>query len=160
MRDTLVLILKNLVFTLICPGTAAVYVPLLLSHGRTPVTPLTLAVSLVFFAAGTAIYLWCLWHFAFFGRGTPSAIDAPKKLVVRGLYKYIRNPMYVGVLTAILGWGILYRSGTLLGYAALLWICFQLFIVFYEEAHLRKIFGSEYDEYCTRVNRWLPKFTK
>ena len=136
------------------------YVPLLLSRGNFAGTGLSLAIALVFFAVGALIYLWCLWHFAVFGRGTPAPIDAPKRLVIRGLYKYSRNPMYIGVLTIVLGWAILYRSIAVLGYTALLWLCFHLFSVYYEEPHLRKIFGSEYEQYCARVGRWLPKFAR
>lgn len=157
MWNSILLILKNILFTFIAPGTVAVYVPYLLTRGRTPSSGAMFAISIAFFATGAAIYLWCLWHFAYYGRGTPAPIDAPKKLVIHGLYKYVRNPMYVGVLTAVFGWVILYRSFMLLGYAALLWICFELFIVFYEEPHLKKIFGHEYEEYCLRVGRWFPK---
>jgi protein-S-isoprenylcysteine O-methyltransferase Ste14 len=112
---------------------------------------------LVLFAAGGAIYGWCVWDFAAFGRGTPAPIDAPKRLVVRGLYRYTRNPMYLGVLTVILAWAVLFGFFELLVYAACVWVCFQCFVVYYEEPHLKKTFGASYDQYLARVGRWLPR---
>ncbi|MCP4407399.1 MAG: isoprenylcysteine carboxylmethyltransferase family protein [Gammaproteobacteria bacterium] len=91
-----------------------------------------------------------------FGRGTPAPIDAPKQLVVRGLYRYTRNPMYLGILTIILGWATLFKSFNLVFYAVCVVSCFHLFIIFYEEPHLQKIFGQAYDQYCAKVGRWLP----
>ncbi|MCI0614496.1 isoprenylcysteine carboxylmethyltransferase family protein [bacterium] len=153
----IMLILKNLLFTLIFPGTVAVYLPHLFTREDTAHGGVSLAISILFFATGAAVYLWCVWDFASYGRGTPLPIDAPKKLVVRGLYKFVRNPMYVGILTTILGWAILYHTWLVLIYAACVWFFQELFIIFYEEPHLKKIFGAEYEEYCARVGRWLPK---
>lgn len=153
----MILFLKNLLFTLIAPCTAALWLPYLITRTKTPYGGVSLPIAILFFATGAVFYLWCQWHFANYGKGTPAPIDAPKKLVIRGLYKYVRNPMYVGVITAILGWVILYHSWRLLRYAFVIWICFELFILLYEEPHLRKIFGAEYEEYCAEVGRWLPK---
>ena len=150
------LFLKNLVFTLAVPGTAGVYVPLLLASGRAAASGLMFLVALALLVTGGVIYAWCVWEFAAFGRGTPAPIDAPKKLVVRGLYRYTRNPIYVGVLTVILGWTVMFRAMNLLIYAFCVAICFHLFVVFYEERRLRGQFGSEYDDYCAKVGRWLP----
>src|ERR1041384_7966988 len=77
---------------------------------------------------GASIYVWCVWDFATFGRGTPAPIDAPKRLVVRGLYHYTRNPMYTGVLTVILGWALLFQALPLVLYASIVATCFQSFI--------------------------------
>ena len=151
------LLLKNVLFTLIVPGTVAVWVPMLLTRDRTPVGgpvwPLAMAVLVV----GALVYAWCVWDFATFGRGTPAPIDAPTRLVVRGLYGLTRNPMYVGVLSVIVGWALVFRSLVLGAYAMAVWCCFQSFIVFYEEPHLRRVFGAEYRSYCARVGRWLPR---
>ena len=98
------LLLKNPLFTVLVPGTVVVYVPLVIASGRAPASGFALLVALALLLLGAAIYSWCVWDFASFGRGTPVPIDAPKRLVVRGLYRYTRNPMYVGVLTVILGW--------------------------------------------------------
>ncbi len=152
----MLLFLKNLVFTLVVPATVAVYLPWLMAGDRA-IGPLpTLVTAFVLFLLGGAIYLRCVWDFAVFGRGTPAPIDAPKRLVVRGLYRYTRNPMYVGVLTMILGWTALFQAPILLLYALAVGTGFQLFVVFYEEPHLRKMFGAEYEDYCSRVGRWLP----
>jgi len=109
-------------------------------------------------AIGSIIYAWCVWDFAVFGRGTPAPIDAPKKLVVRGLYRYTRNPIYVGVLTVLVGWTVMFRGTNLHIYTFCVAVGFHLFVVLYEEPHLRQQFGVEYRSYCAKVGRWLPRF--
>ena len=152
------LLLKNLLFTVIVPGTVALWVPLLLlGRDRTPATGVVRGLALVGLATGALIYAWCVWDFATFGHGTPAPIDAPKRLVVRGVYRVSRNPMYVGVLSVIVGWALLFRSPGLAVYAFAVWSCFQSFVVFYEEPHLRRTFGAEYEGYCASVGRWLPR---
>jgi protein-S-isoprenylcysteine O-methyltransferase Ste14 len=154
------LLLKNLLFTIIIPGTVAVYVPLSIARTRQPATGFASAFALVLLVVGSAIYAWCIWDFATFGRGTPAPIDAPKRLVVRGLYRYSRNPMYVGVLTVIFGWVVLFQANALVIYALIVGLCFHCFVVFYEEPHLQRSFGKEYVDYCTRVGRWLPRLRR
>ena len=156
----MLLLFKNLLFTVVVPGTVAVYVPLLLARQRGPACGPLLALALAILSLGGAIYAWCVWDFATFGRGTPAPIDAPKRLVSRGLYHYTRNPMYVGVLTVILGWALLFRAIVLVLYTFAVGICFHLSIVLYEERHLRRAFGTAYDEYCVRVGRWLPRLPR
>ncbi len=151
------LLVKNLLFTVLVPGTVAVYLPLLFAEGRSPASAWAVVLAVPVLALGAAVYAWCVWDFASFGRGTPAPVDSPRKLVVRGLYRYTRNPMYLGVLTVILGWALLFRSGTLLLYALLVGAGFHLVVVLYEERHLRQGFGEEYDAYCRRVGRWLPR---
>lgn len=153
----MVLALKNLLFTVLIPGTVAGYLPWLMTRGDGFSWGAGAALALLLFAAGGSIYFWCLWDFASYGRGTPAPIDAPKKLVVRGLYRYTRNPMYLGVLTVILGWVALSGALGLLVYGAFVASCFQLFVVFYEEPQLTRLFGESYLEYRARVGRWLPK---
>ena len=96
----MILALKNLLFTLVVPGTVGVYLPLILARSRTPASGLDFKLAIMLFTIGGSIYAWCVFDFASFGRGTPLPLDAPRKLVRRGLYRYSRNPMYVGVLTA------------------------------------------------------------
>jgi protein-S-isoprenylcysteine O-methyltransferase Ste14 len=151
-----VLVLKNLLFTVVVPGTVAVYVPLLIVRDQAAASRLWTAAAIILFLAGGSIYSWCVWDFASFGRGTPAPIDAPKKLVARGLYRYSRNPMYVGVLTTILGWATLFKAPRLLVYALCVGLCFHLFVVLYEEPHLQELFGGSYEDYRARVGRWLP----
>ncbi len=154
------LLIKNLVFTLLIPGTVAVYVPWLIAGNRPIVSGPGFAAAIVVLVIGGAVYAWCVWDFAVSGRGTPLPIDAPKTLVVRGLYRYTRNPMYVGVVLVILGWAILFAAWSLLVYAACVGAGFQLFVVLYEEGHLRREFGSQYDDYCARVPRWGPRIRR
>lgn len=156
----MMLLLKNLLFTLVVPGTIGVYVPLLLARGRPPASGLVFLLALALLAIGGVIYAWCVWDFAVFGRGTPAPIDAPKKLVVRGLYRYTRNPIYGGVLAVLLGWAAMFRGTTLLIYAFCVGICFHLFVVLYEERRLEQQFGAEYHDYCEKVGRWLPRFRR
>jgi protein-S-isoprenylcysteine O-methyltransferase Ste14 len=151
-----VLLLKNLAFTVLVPGTVAVFVPLQIAAGRSLASDWGVALALAAFALGAAIYAWCVWDFATFGRGTPAPIDAPRRLVVRGLYRHTRNPMYLGVLTVILGWVLLFRTGALVLYWGLVGAVFHLFVVLYEERHLHRVFGDEYAAYRAHVGRWLP----
>jgi len=153
----MILFLKNLLFTLLVPGTVAVYIPLLIANKRFLGSGFLFPVAIVILALGASILLWCIWDFATFGRGTPAPIDPPNRLVVRGLYRYTRNPMYLGVLTVILGWTILFQSIHLLFYAVIVGCAFHLTVVFYEEPHLQRKFGDEYNQYRSRVGRWLPR---
>lgn len=153
----MILLFKNLLFTIVIPGTVAVYLPLYLA-GKEMIQPgAAFILGVVFLVLGGLMYTWCIWNFATFGRGTPAPIDAPKSLVIRGPYRYVRNPMYVGVLTVILGWTVLYKNPRLFLYMSFVALIFHLFIVLYEEPHLRSVFGNEYENYCTRVGRWLPR---
>lgn len=150
----MLLLVKNLVFTVLVPGTVAVYVPVFMfPHSEISAVGL---LGVPWLLIGGCIYAWCLWDFASFGRGTPAPIDPPKHLVVRGLYRYCRNPMYVGVLCAIFGWSLLFRSLPLVIYGACTALVFHLFVLLYEEPHLRRVFGPSYEQYCSEVNRWLP----
>lgn len=151
------LFFKNLLFTLVIPGTVAVYVPLRLAPPGWPAFGMVQLLATLLLAVGGAIYLWCVWDFATFGRGTPAPIDAPKRLVVRGLYRHVRNPMYVAVLTVVTGWTVYFTSPRLLGYEAMLFLLFNSFVSVYEEPTLRRLFGDEYERYCARVGRWLPR---
>ena len=108
-------------------------------------------------AIGAFVALWCVWSFVRMGMGTPAPFDPPRRLVVLGPYRYVRNPMYVGVLTVILGWTVLSGVLGLLIYAALVGTCFQLFIVYHEEPQLSRAFGKSYEEYRVRVGRWRPR---
>jgi protein-S-isoprenylcysteine O-methyltransferase Ste14 len=154
------LFLKNLLFSILVPGTVAVYIPLLISSGSNFTSHLWLRIIGTFIIAlGAGIYAWTVWDFASFGRGTPFPIDAPKKLVVRGLYQYVRNPMYLGVILVILGWSAVFASGWLLLYVLGVLVIVHLFVVLYEEPRLKKLFGAEYMAYHSAVGRWVPCIT-
>src|SRR5438045_2030067 len=102
--------LKTLIFTVLVPGTVAGLIPYRILSSAAENGTIAIGgvryLGMVLIAIGAAIYFWCAWDFTFAGRGTPAPIDPPKHLVSRGLYKYVRNPMYVGVLTLILGQAI------------------------------------------------------
>ena len=151
----MILILKNLLFTLLVPGTVGVYLPLILSSSRSAASGFLFGLAILLLAIGGSIYGWCVFDFASFGRGTPLPLDAPKKLVRRGLYRYSRNPMYVGVLTVIFGWAALYKNPWLLLYGVAVALCFYSFVVFFEEPILSERFGSDYEQYRAEVARWL-----
>ncbi len=151
------LFVKNVLFTVIVPGTVAGYVPYYYTRDIAAASGGIDIVAPALFALGGIVYGWCVWDFAVFGRGTPAPIDAPKRLVIRGLYRYTRNPMYVSVVTVILGWCVLYQTRAVLSYALIVATFFHIFVLVYEEPHLRRVFGDEYIAYCSRVGRWLPK---
>ena len=159
MPPVLAPILKTLLFTILVPGSVTVLVPYLLLPAHSRVNWDSLGyLGLTALVAGTAIYLRCAWEFAYRGFGTPAPLDPPKVLVSRGLNRFVRNPMYLGVLTIVLGEAALFRSRQLLIYAACLAVAFHLFVVFYEEPALKRQFGETYDEYQRIVPRWIPRF--
>jgi protein-S-isoprenylcysteine O-methyltransferase Ste14 len=153
----MVLLLKNLLFTLIAPGTTAVLLPLWVARGAgATVDPTRAWLAAPLFAAGLTVYAWTVTNFARLGRGTPAPIDPPRRLIVQGLHRYVRNPMYLGVLLVVLGWAALFASPAVLAYAAVLALTFHLFVLAVEEPSLRSRFGDEYERYCRAVGRWIP----
>jgi len=150
-------IVKTLIFTIVVPGTVGVYVPYRLRGPGPHGISARGLLGLVPMVAGVAVYLWCAWDFATFGRGTPLPLDPPKQLVARGLYRFVRNPMYVGVLLAISGQALWFGSVATVWYALAVALFFHLFVVFYEEPALQFKFGESYVQYCRTVPRWLPK---
>jgi protein-S-isoprenylcysteine O-methyltransferase Ste14 len=154
-------LLRTVVFTVFVPGTMAGLVPWwILPAGARWGSGLVGILALVLAAGGAAIYFWCaFWGFASYGHGTPLPLDPPKRLVAHGLYRLMRNPMYVGVGTVVAGAAIGFRSANLAIYL-LVWSAFvYLFVLFYEEPTLRKKFGANYEDYCRRVPRWLPRMS-
>jgi protein-S-isoprenylcysteine O-methyltransferase Ste14 len=113
-------------------------------------------VGLVITAAGAAVALWCVLAFAVVGKGTPAPFDPPRRLVIVGPYRYVRNPMYIGAGAALAGAALVYRSLPLLGYLGLLVVITHLLVVWYEEPTLERLFGEEYRSYRNRVRRWIP----
>lgn len=107
--------------------------------------------------AGLPVLLDAYRQFALRGLGTPAPVAPPPRLVVSGLYAYVRNPMYVAIVVMTLGQGLIFNDGSALRYPFYLWAGFFLFIYFYEEPALRRKFGQHYVEYCAAVPRWLPR---
>jgi protein-S-isoprenylcysteine O-methyltransferase Ste14 len=116
--------------------------------------------ALPFWLTGVATVIWCAADFVRKGRGTPVPLDPPKELVVSGLYRCVRNPMYVGALLVQVGHIVWFGSLAQLVYWFFLFIGFTLFIRANEEQYLRKTFGAAYEEYCRSVPRWIPRWRK
>ena len=151
-------LLKTVLFTVIVPGTVVVLVPGWLMRGGGTVQGGWLgAGGVLLLACGAVLYLRCAWDFAVRGRGTPAPVDPPRELIVTGAYKYVRNPMYLGVFAMVVGEAALYRAEVLLGYAGALLLAFHLFVTTYEEPTLRNKFGASHERYCAAVPRWLPR---
>ena len=105
---------------------------------------------------GAAVAISCVAVFVARGRGTPAPFDPPREFVAQGPYRYVRNPMYVGGLGVIAGFGLYQRSLAIVLFALVFLCCAHLFVVFYEEPGLERRFGHSYLDYKRSVNRWLP----
>ncbi len=150
--------LKTLVFTLVAPGTVTILLPYLIlrwTRGLSVAFAWTAVAGGLPVLCGAAIYTACAIGFVRFGRGTPAPIDPPKELVVQGLYRWSRNPMYVGIVSILIGESLLFRSLALLIYAGIVFVGFNLFIYLYEEPTLKRMFGTSYEDYRRRVPRWI-----
>lgn len=142
-------------------GLVLIYVPARLLSWSGIVRPASIKVpqvaGLLIGTAGAAVALGCVLTFASSGRGTPAPFDPPRRLVIQGPYRFVRNPMYIGAGLALLGAALFYESLLLLGYTGLFFLITHLFVVRYEEPTLRRNFGQAYETYCRRVRRWLPR---
>lgn len=114
------------------------------------------AAGMAFAAAGGLLALWSVAAFITLGKGTPAPFDPPRRLVIRGPYRFVRNPMYIGAGVALCGAALFCGSWILLGYVCLFFLATHLFVVSYEEPTLRRLFGEEYDAYGKCVRRWWP----
>lgn len=161
---SIVPLIKTLVFTVFVPGTVTVYIPYrILSSAAKAVLPVIAAcqaVGVLSMVLGTLGYFRCAWDFATSGKGTPAPIDPPKVLVARGLYRFVRNPMYVSALLVLFGESLFFESRNLLVYGAAFWCLAHLFVLLYEEPSLRTKFGNSYEEYCRAVPRWIPRLPR
>jgi protein-S-isoprenylcysteine O-methyltransferase Ste14 len=143
------------------PTLMAGLVPWLLTrwHGDDP--PLALRVlGIILLALGAFLVVEAFARFALEGRGTPMPWAPPTRFVARGSYRYVRNPMYVGVVALILGQALLLGREILLLWAAASGAIFHLFLVLHEEPGLRRRFGPEYEKYSRQVGRWLPRLSR
>jgi protein-S-isoprenylcysteine O-methyltransferase Ste14 len=154
-------VLGSLVFLLLAPGTIAGLIPYRLTHWRAQPAffgqrwlPVAGAVLLI---GGFAVLVDSFRRFALEGRGTPAPVLPTDQLVVSGLYRYVRNPIYVAVLSLVLGQALILSSTALVWYSAILWLLFHLFVLLYEEPTLGRRFGRSYEEYRTHVRRWWPR---
>lgn len=154
------LLLRNLFFTFLQPGLVAGLFPywilgnLVTKEFSTPFDWYQY-IAITVFLVGLLIMVKCIFQFAFEGRGTLSPADPTKKLVIKGFYRYSRNPMYVGVVLILIGETLFFTSKNLLGYSTIIILCFNLFVILVEEPRLQKDFGSDYVHYCKKVRRWF-----
>jgi len=112
--------------------------------------------GLVLVVLGGALAIWCILTFALVGKGTPAPFDPPRKLVAAGPYRWIRNPMYVGAGTALVGAALFYQSAALVAFAAGFMVAAHVFVVLFEEPMLERTFGARYADYRNAVPRWMP----
>jgi protein-S-isoprenylcysteine O-methyltransferase Ste14 len=149
---------KSLLYLICEAGLFALYVPvaLLRSGPRVEIGVISFF-AIPLWLIGSLTVLWCFWAFTFKGRGTPVPIDPPKELVLTGPYRYVRNPIYMGVLAIFLGHFLWFGYWALLMYMVFAFIGVHLFVLLYEEPTLKKKFGAAYEEYLKRVPRWIPK---
>ena len=150
-------------FLVIAPGTVAGYVPWRISGWRMQAPLLHFSpirwLGVLLIVAGVPVLLDSFARFAIKGLGTPAPVFPTRHLVVSGLYRYVRNPMYVAVAAVILGQGLLFGNIRVLEYGILVWVAFHLFVLLYEEPTLRRNFGAEYEEFSTHVSRWIPRLS-
>jgi protein-S-isoprenylcysteine O-methyltransferase Ste14 len=156
-------IFASAAFLVVAPGTVAGLVPWWISRWRMEPAffgwfPLRI-VGAVLILAGLPVLLDSFARFAIQGLGTPAPVFPTKHLVVTGWYRYVRNPMYVAVVSIIFGQALLFGSVHVLEYGAGAWLVMHLFVLAYEEPNMRSTFGEEYREFCANVPRWIPRFT-
>jgi protein-S-isoprenylcysteine O-methyltransferase Ste14 len=160
-RGRLASVLGSAVFLVIAPGTLAGWVPWRITRWQLSPPLFDGTASRVIGAGlvllGLPVLLEAFVRFALVGRGTPAPVAPPELLVVSGLYRHVRNPMYVAVMSMILGQALLFGSPVLVEYGAAVWIGFHLFVLLYEEPTLRSRFGADYERYCAHVRRWWPR---
>lgn len=158
---------RSIVFTLLIPGTIAGYMPYWLIKNTKPDMHLGVLhwVGIMFICLGILFYIWTVISFLLKGKGTPAiwftAVlsfiigKEPTKMVSSGLYKYSRNPMYLGIMSIVAGSGIFFQFSILLWYALILFIIFSGVVIWIEEPHLEKKFGNAYQSYKKETRRWL-----
>ena len=157
------LAIRSLAWALLLPGFFAGYVPW--RYFGLAQVQLSLAnprhlLGLLGIGVGAVLLGTCIWDFARSGRGTLSPADPPRALVVRGLYRYVRNPMYLCVTVLVLGELLLTWSRGLLVYWLVWFAAVNLFVIGYEEPTLRRLFGAEYERYTRDVGRWIPRLPR
>lgn len=154
-------ILGSAIFLVIAPGVVAGYLPWRICRWHVGAPLLGISsfrlVGVLLITAGLPVLLDSFARFALQGLGTPAPIFPTSHLVVSGLFRYVRNPMYVAVVMLILGQGLLFGSTRVLDYGIAVWVGFFFFVLLYEEPTLRKTFGLEYEEFCANVPRWIPQ---
>lgn len=116
--------------------------------------------GLIPIGVGVVFMLNMFIYFALACRGTPAPFDPPKKLITQGLFRYVRNPGYIGGVLILVGEGIFLESAVVFIFTSFMWVIFHLYVVYYEEPGLKEMFGESYEEYFKTVPRWIPKRPK
>jgi protein-S-isoprenylcysteine O-methyltransferase Ste14 len=146
-------VLFFVIFMVLLPWGAHLLMP-----AAVPVpAPIRTGAAVLLFAAGVAVWLWCLDVFSRRGRGTPFPLDAPSKLVTTGPFAIVRNPIMVAEVAVIWAEALYFSSVGILLYAGLVTVASHLLVLRVEEPELRQRFGADYEDYCRRVPRWLPR---
>ncbi len=160
MSENLWLFIRNVAMIILFPGTVTVYFPYRL---LAPVTVLGLDswslsqyIAALLLIIGIAILLKSIWSFASIGRGTLAPFDETRKLIVVGLYRYVRNPMYVGVMMILLAESWFFWSSQLLIYTGICFVVANILVIGYEENRLKYKYGDDFRRYCEHVGRWIP----
>jgi protein-S-isoprenylcysteine O-methyltransferase Ste14 len=152
---------RAVIYATLFIGFFLIFVPARMLTSSGIVAPKTIGLwqgaGILVTAAGAVLAVSCVLTFAFVGKGTPAPFDPPRRLVVRGPYRFVRNPMYLGAALAMTGAAIYYQSVALIVYVVVFLIATHLFVVAYEEPTLRRTFGKDYEAYRARVGRWLPR---
>jgi protein-S-isoprenylcysteine O-methyltransferase Ste14 len=155
---------KLAVFTVLVPGTVTVWLPLFVLcptiRGQAIEWNATAGGGILAIANGAGGSLGCVLDFACRGKGTPALIDMPKVLLVRGQYRFARNPMCASVPCVLLGESFLFWSATRLRYAAVVAVMFHLLVLLLEEPARKTEMGPTYEQYCNEVRRWIPRITQ
>jgi protein-S-isoprenylcysteine O-methyltransferase Ste14 len=152
-------LIRALVYGSIFVGLVLVYVPswLLEGTGARPASTGPWQVGgMILTGAGAIVLVWTVLAFALVGKGTPVPLDPPRRLVVTGPYRFVRNPMYLAAGAVLLGAAAFYRSWAIAAYCAALLGAVSVFVVKYEEPTLRRLFGADYEAYRRNVRRWVP----
>jgi protein-S-isoprenylcysteine O-methyltransferase Ste14 len=149
--------LGTIVFVLLVPGTVIGVIPYALCGWRLAQAAAPRWAGACLLLLALPVFVDFLVRFVREGRGTPAPGADPERLVTSGTFRYVRNPGYLGVLGLILGQSLLFASAAVLAHAAIMALAFHVFVVVHEEPHLRRKFGSDYEEYQRRVPRWLPR---
>jgi protein-S-isoprenylcysteine O-methyltransferase Ste14 len=152
------LFLRHMLWTTLCPGVVTVVIPVFILSAESPgdAPGYMRWIGMLLILCGAWILISCIYMFGKFGKGTLSPFDPARHLVIKGLYRYVRNPMYVGVMIVLVGEALWSCSLMMVFYALIVFVAFNLFIIFYEEPYLRREFGDQYDRYKANVGRWIP----
>jgi len=155
-------IIKSLIFLILVPGMLIGYFPYRVSLSDHELFSAGMFAYLAYplWLIGGAAMLWCFWNFTINGKGTPAPIDPPKELVAVGLYRFVRNPMYVAGIIVLIGWILWSPSPPLIIAPAIFFSAAHSFVTLYEEPTLKKKFGAAYEGYLKQVPRWVPKLSK